>query len=308
MPWTADDVPSMEGKTVVVTGANTGIGYHAARVFAEKGADVTLACRSVERGEEAADGIRGGAPDGSVDVRELDLASLASVEGFADRFTDDHDALDVLCNNAGVMAIPRRETEDGFEQQFGVNHLGHFALTARLSDLLVSTDGARVVTTSSGAHERGEIRFDDLHGEKEYSQWGAYAQSKLANLLFAFELQRRFEDAGVDAKSIGVHPGYADTDLQRRGPEMEGSRLKLGIMKAMNAVVAQSAERGALPILYAATAETEGGVYVGPGGFMNMRGYPEVQEPNESTRDEETARRLWEASEGLTGVGFEIDS
>jgi NAD(P)-dependent dehydrogenase (short-subunit alcohol dehydrogenase family) len=306
MPWTADDVPSMEGETVVITGANSGIGFRAARAFAAKGADVTMACRSVERGEEAADEIRADAPEASVDVRNLDLASLESVRGFAEGFSDDHGTLDVLCNNAGVMAIPRTETEDGFEQQFGVNHLGHFALTARLSDLLVSTDGARVVTTSSGAHERGSIDFEDLQGEDEYTKWGAYAQSKLANLLFAFELQRRFDGAEAGAKSVGVHPGYADTDLQRRGPEMEGSRLKLGVMKAMNVVLAQSAERGALPILYGATADIEGGEYIGPGGFMNMRGYPEVQEPNESARDEETARRLWEVSEELTGVGFDI--
>ncbi|MFP4189344.1 MAG: oxidoreductase, partial [Halobacteriales archaeon] len=281
-------------------------GFHAARVFAANGADVTMACRSVDRGEEAADEIRDEVDDASVEVRELDLASLESVRGFASDFADDHDALDVLCNNAGVMAIPRRETEDGFEQQFGVNHLGHFALTAHLSDLLVSTEGARVVTTSSGAHERGSIDFEDLHGEDEYTKWGAYAQSKLANLLFAFELQRRFDGAGVDAKSVGVHPGYADTDLQRRGPEMEGSRLKLGVMKAMNVVLAQSAERGSLPILYGATAEVESGEYVGPGGFMNMRGYPTVQEPNDSARDEETARRLWEVSKELTGVEFEL--
>ena len=306
MPWTGDDVLSMDDETVVITGANSGIGFHAARVFAAKGADVTMACRSVERGEDAADEIREEVPDAPVEVRELDLASLDSVEDFADGFIQDHDALDVLCNNAGVMAIPRTETKDGFETQFGVNHLGHFALTAHLSDLVVSTDRARVVTTSSGAHERGTIDFEDPHGEDEYTKWGAYAQSKLANLLFAFELQRRFEDADVDAKSVGVHPGYAATDLQRRGPEMEGSRLKLGVMKAMNAVLAQSAERGALPILYGATAELEGGEYVGPGGFMNMRGYPEVQEPNERARDKETAERLWEVSEELTGVEFGV--
>ncbi len=306
MPWTRDDVPSMDEETVVITGANSGIGFHAARVFAAKGADVTMACRSVERGEDAADEIREEVPDAPVEVRELDLASLDSVEDFADGFIQDHDALDVLCNNAGVMAIPRTETKDGFETQFGVNHLGHFALTAHLSDLVVSTDRARVVTTSSGAHERGTIDFEDPHGEDEYTKWDAYAQSKLANLLFAFELQRRFEDADVDVKSVGVHPGYAATDLQRRGPEMEGSRLKLGLMKAMNAVLAQSAERGALPILYGATAELEGGEYVGPGGFMNMRGYPEVQEPNERARDKETAERLWEVSEELTGVEFGV--
>jgi len=306
MPWTKDEMRSMGGERVVITGANSGIGFHAARGFAESGADVTMACRSLDRGEEAAEEVREAAGSGaSVEVRELDLASLASVEDFADGYRDDHGALDVLCNNAGVMAIPRRETEDGFEQQLGVNHLGHFALTARLVDLVADADG-RVVATSSGAHESGGVDFDDLQSEESYGKWGAYAQSKLANLLFAFELQRRFDAAETDAISVGVHPGYAATNLQRRGPEMEGSRLKLAFMKAVNAVLAQSAERGALPILYGATANLEGGEYVGPGGFMSMRGYPEVQEPNGSARDEETARRLWEVSEELTGVEFDV--
>ncbi|MFW5929128.1 MAG: oxidoreductase [Halobacteriota archaeon] len=302
MTWTADDVPRQDGRTFVVTGANTGLGFETSRALAERGAEVVMACRSRERGRDAAAEI-----DGVVEVRELDLASLDSVESFASGLRDDHDDVDVLVNNAGVMAVPRRETEDGFELQFGVNHLGHYALTGRLLPLLrAGSDGSRVVTVSSGAHRRGEIDFDDLMSESEYSRWGAYAQSKLANLLFALELDRRFRDAD-DIVSLAAHPGYAATDLQRRAPEEMDSRLHLWGMRLLNAVVAQSAERGALPQLYAATAEdVEGGGYYGPGGFMNMRGYPERQTPSERARDTETAERLWRVSRELTDVDFDF--
>ncbi len=312
MSWTADDVPDLSGKTFVVTGANTGLGLEATRVLASRGGEVVMACRSLERGRDAAEEVRDEHPDADLDVRELDLASLDSVQEFAEGFAEDHDELDVLMNNAGVMAVPRGETEDGFELQLGVNHLGHFALNGRLLDLVLEADGVdgaggRVVTVSSGAHRSGEIDFDDLHGEKEYTKWGAYSQSKLANLLFAKDLQRRLEAAGESAKSVAAHPGYAATDLQRRGPEQEGSKLKLWGMKILNRVVAQSAERGVLPQLYAALSEdVEGGEYVGPGGFKKMRGYPEVQQPSERARDEETAERLWEVSEELTGVEYDL--
>lgn len=312
MSWTADDVPDLSGSTFVVTGANTGLGLEATRVLTSRGAEVVMACRSVERGEDAAEEVRDQHSDADLDVRELDLGSLDSVEEFAEGFVDDHDDLDVLMNNAGVMAVPRQETEDGFELQIGVNHLGHYALTGRLLDQVldadgVDGDGGRVVTVSSGAHRSGEIDFDDLHGEQEYTKWGAYGQSKLANLLFALELQRRLEDADESARSVAAHPGYAATDLQRRGPEQEGSKLKLWGMKALNMLVAQSAERGVLPQLYAAVSEdVEGGEYVGPGGFKKMRGYPEVQQPSERARDEETAKQLWTVSGELTGVEFGI--
>jgi len=312
--WTADDVPALDDRTVIVTGANTGLGFEATRVFADHGAHVVMACRSTDRGEDAKRELRAGdaAGDhrGSLEVAALDLADLASVRSFADEFRAVHDGLDVLCNNAGVMAIPRRETADGFETQFGVNHLGHFALTGLLLDRLRATDGeARVVTQSSGIHERGEIDFGDLHGEAEYDEWDAYAQSKLANVLFAYELQRRLERAGADVASVACHPGYADTDLQRRGPEMTGSTLRLLAMKVANAAFAQSAAAGALPMLYAATApEIEGGEYVGPGGLFGMRGAPTVRQSSDRSYDRERAERLWSVSEELTGVTYDLEA
>ena len=308
--WTTESMPEMGGKTVVVTGANSGLGYEATRAFAEKGAHVVLACRNKNRGADARRRIRSEGPRGSLEVAKLDLGSLDSVRSFAEAFVADHDDLHVLCNNAGVMAIPRRETEDGFEMQFGVNHLGHFALTGRLLDALGETPGAtRVVTQSSGLHERGEIDFGDLQSERAYDKWDAYAQSKLANVLFAYELQRRLDAAAVDdVLSVACHPGYAATNLQRRGPELEGSTLRLWGTKVANAVVAQSAEQGALSMLYAATAPVvDGGEYVGPGGLANMRGAPEIQQSSDISYDEHRAERLWEASEELTGVTDEFE-
>ena len=300
MGFIKDDVPDQTGRRFVVTGANSGIGFEAAKVLARKGAEVVMACRSVERGEKAADKIRSEVGNAEVSVEELDLASLASVRDFAERFDGE---IDVLVNNAGVMAIPRSETEDGFEKQFGVNHLGHFALTGLLLDRI--TDDGRVVTVSSGMHARGEMDFDDLHGERSYKKWDAYGQSKLANLLFAYELDRRLRAAGSSVKCIGVHPGYADTNLQKRGPEMAGSKLRKVMMAAANKVFAQSAEAGALPTLYAATSpDAESGGYYGPGGLMNMRGTPEKQNSSKASHDEDDARRLWKVSEELTGVEY----
>ena len=310
--WTADEMPDCSDRTVVVTGANSGLGYEATRAFARKGATVVMACRSLDRGEQAATDIRETIdPTGAVlNVRECDLADLASVESFAEGVREEYDQLHALCNNAGVMAIPRAETEDGFEMQLGVNHLGHFALTGHLLDMLVRTAGeTRVVSHSSGAHSQGNLDFDDLQREESYAKWGAYGQSKLANLLFAYELQRRLDDAGItETKSVACHPGYAATNLQYRGPEKSGSRLRYAMMKVANTVVAQSAEQGALPLLYAATApDVDGGAYYGPGGFMNMRGAPERQESNDASHDEADARRLWTRSEELTGVRYDIE-
>ncbi|WP_436929685.1 oxidoreductase [Halosimplex halobium] len=310
--WTAADVPDLSGKTVVVTGANSGLGYEATRVFARKGATVVMACRSADRGEQAAAEIRDEERlDGDpLDVRECDLADLDSVASFAEGFLADYDALHVLCNNAGVMAIPRSETADGFETQFGVNHLGHFALTGHLLDRIVATPGeTRVVTHSSGAHQGGEIDFDDLHHEESYGKWEAYGQSKLANLLFAYELQRRLSAAGIeDTISVACHPGYAATSLQARGPKEEGSTVKLYVMRAMNAVLGQSAEMGALPLIYAATEPgVDGGAYVGPGGLFDMRGHPEPQRSSDASYDTDRAERLWRVSEDMTGVTYDFD-
>ena len=306
--WTPGGLPDQSGRTVVVTGANSGIGFEATKAFARAGAHVVMACRSTERGENARDDIVGEYPSASLTVRELDLADLDSVRAFAEWFRTEFDALHVLANNAGVMAIPRSETTDGFETQFGVNHLGHFALTAELLGVLRRTSGeTRVVTQSSRAHESGEIDFEDLQHEAEYGKWEAYGQSKLANVLFAYELDRRLRAASGSVTSVACHPGYAATNLQLRGPQAEGSRLRLLAMQAANAVVGQSAEQGAWPLLYAATDPSiDGGEYIGPSGFMQMRGSPERQQSTERSRDEDTARRLWTVSEDRTGVAFDL--
>ncbi len=306
--WTADDMPDQAGRNVVVTGANSGIGYEATKAFASHGAHVVLAVRSVHRGEDAKAELETEYPGASLTVHELDLADLDSVAAFADWYETTYDSLAVLANNAGVMAIPRSETADGFETQFGVNHLGHFALTGRLLDVLRRTSGAtRIVTQSSMAHESGEIDFDDLQHEQEYDKWAAYGQSKLANVLFAYELDRRLRAANASVTSVACHPGFAATNLQLRGPEAEGSRLRLLAMKAANAAVAQSAEAGAWPLLYAATHPSiDGGEYVGPGGLLNVRGHPEEQQSSERSGDEATARRLWSVSADLTDVTFNL--
>jgi NAD(P)-dependent dehydrogenase (short-subunit alcohol dehydrogenase family) len=313
--WAADEMPRLDGKTVVVTGANSGLGFEGTREFAAKGATVVMACRSVERAESAAAEIRadaGGEVDGALDVRECDLASLDSVAAFAEGVDDDYDAVDVLCNNAGVMAIPRSETEDGFETQFGVNHLGHFALTGRLFPLLDAADGvggdARVVTQSSGAHEQGEMDFSDLNWERSYGKWKAYGRSKLSNLLFAYELQRRLDasDEASGVRSVACHPGYTDTNLQMRTAAESGNPLMKVGMKAANAVLGQSPEMGVLPMLYAATTDVDGGAYVEPGGLMNMRGYPTVGRSNDASYDREDAKRLWEYSTEATTVEYPV--
>ncbi|MCL7417986.1 MAG: oxidoreductase [Halalkalicoccus sp.] len=306
--WSAESIQDLSGATIVVTGANTGLGYEATKAFARKGGHVVMACRSEQRGHAAAESIREDLPSASLSVHECDLADLDSVRAFVREFESTYPSLHVLCNNAGVMAIPRTETEQGFETQFGVNHLGHFALTGLLLDRLRETGGeTRVVTQSSAVHEQGEIDFEDLQGEESYDPWGAYAQSKLANLLFAYELDRRLSESGSEIKSVACHPGYAATDLQRRGPEMRGSRLRLWAMGAMNALLAQDAETGALPLLYAATRpEIEGGEYVGPDGFRGMRGAPAIQRSSERSYDREDAARLWERSEELTGVDYRL--
>jgi NAD(P)-dependent dehydrogenase (short-subunit alcohol dehydrogenase family) len=308
--WSSAEIPDQSGRTVVITGANSGLGFAATKLFARKGAHVVMACRNLDRARTAQEEVRSSLGDPSLSVLELDLADLESVRSFVTAFEQGHDDLHVLCNNAGIMAIPRRETADGFEMQFGVNHLGHFALTGLLIDRLQETSGeSRVVTHSSGLHENGEIEFEDLQSERDYDKWEAYAQSKLANLLFAYELDRRLRDLGASVKSVGCHPGYADTALQQRGPEMSGSRIRLWGMKIANRLFAQSAEQGVLPMLYAATApEISGGEYVGPGGFMNMRGQPEIQESSALSTDIDVAARLWEISEELTGVTFDFDA
>jgi NAD(P)-dependent dehydrogenase (short-subunit alcohol dehydrogenase family) len=288
--WTPDDLPRLDGRTYVVTGANSGIGLIAARELARAGGRVVLAVRDTARGERAAAGI-----DGDTEVRRLDLADLASVREFAEAWDG---PLDVLINNAGVMATPKRRTTDGFELQIGTNHLGHFALT----NLLLEHVTDRVVTVSSGAHRAGAIRLDDLNWEDgHYFRWRAYGQSKLANLLFTLELQRRLAEAGSDVRAVACHPGYARTNLQHHSESV----LHRGVM-VITDLTAQSEEMGALPTLYAATEDVPGGSYVGPDGFMEQRGNPRLVGRSKAASDEETARRLWELSEDLTKTAFPL--
>jgi NAD(P)-dependent dehydrogenase (short-subunit alcohol dehydrogenase family) len=297
--WDVKDILDQSGRTAVVTGANSGLGLVTARELARAGASVVMACRNLDKGHVAVDELRAAVPGAQVQLEELDLASLASVRGFAERFTATHDDLDLLINNAGVMATPRRRTADGFELQFGTNHLGHFALTTALLEKMEGREDARVVTLSSTMHKMGRINFDNLNGDRHYFRWNAYGQSKLANLLFALELDRRLRAEGSTVKSLAAHPGYAATNLQSAGPPLV-DRL---VMVAGNALVAQSDEMGALPILYAATQPgLEGGTYIGPDSFREQRGHPTIVQPNGRARDPETARRLWEVSERLTAV------
>ena len=309
-PWTADDLPDLTGRTAVVTGANSGIGFHAARELAAHGASVTLAVRDHARGDAAVAAILAQHPGSDVSRGDLDLADLASVRAFAADWSAAHpEGLDLLVNNAGVMAIPRRLTADGFEMQFGTNHLGHFALTGLLLPALVARPRSRVVTVSSGAHRFGRMDFDDLMGERRYHPWRAYGQSKLANLLFTSELQRRLDASGVPVLAVAAHPGYAATNLQSVGPSMSGRGWLLQPMEAANRVLAQSAEMGALPTLFAATAPgLPGGSYVGPDGFLEQRGHPRLVGRSAAARDRVSARRLWDVSQALTGVAYPLEA
>jgi NAD(P)-dependent dehydrogenase (short-subunit alcohol dehydrogenase family) len=306
--WTAADIPDQSGRTVVVTGANSGLGLITARELARAGATVVLACRNLEKGQRALTDVQQvAAADAAPRLEALDLSSLDSVREFAERLDASLSQLDLLINNAGVMAPPRRLTKDGFESQFGTNHLGHFALTGRLLGLLSAGQpgsDTRVVTLSSTAHRVGTIKFEDLQRERRYNNWLAYGQSKLANLMFAFELQRRASAAGSDVRSLAAHPGYSATNLQTAGPSRFYEKW-FGMLG--NLVIAQSAEKGALPTLYAATVpDLPGGTFIGPDGIGETRGNPHVVSGVGKAYDEETWQRLWEVSEQLTGVHYEF--
>ena len=303
--WTQDQIGDLGGKSVIVTGANSGLGWETAKALAQKGAKVVMACRDAGRAERARSEITEIAGDASVSVMALDLADLPSVKAFAEAYKASNDRLDILCNNAGVMAIPLRRTSAGFEMQMGTNHFGHFALTGRLLDIILATPDSRVVTLSSHAHRFGKVDFDDIHWEKSYSRWPAYGQSKLANLLFAYELDRRLRSSGATTLSVASHPGYAATNLQTAGPRMDDSSLQERIALLGNRLLAQSAEMGALPTLRAATDPAVGsGEYYGPGGFMGQHGYPVRVESTARSKRADDAARLWELSEELTGVSY----
>lgn len=304
--WGPRDIPDLTGRTALVTGANSGIGFETAFELAAHGAYVVLACRDQGKGRAAADRIEALA-QGSVSVLTLDLASQSSVRRAAARFREEQDRLDVLVNNAGVMAVPRRLTEDGFELQLATNHLGHFALTGLLADLLVTTGGSRVVTVSSQLHRVGGLDFDDLQGEHHYGRWKAYGQSKLANLLFAYELDRRLRRAGAGTLSVAAHPGWARTNLVGNGPVVGRSALRVRLGQLSGRLAGQPAAAGALPVLYAATApDVEGGTYYGPAGPGQLFGSPTTVASDAASHRLEDATRLWEVSEELTRVAFDL--
>ncbi|WP_239395963.1 oxidoreductase [Frankia sp. CiP3] len=298
--WSEDAIVDQSGRTAIVTGANGGLGFITARELARAGAQVLLACRDISRGEAAAAEIRAAAPGGQVQARTLDLADLGSVRKFAADFGRENTRLDLLINNAGVMATPKRTTADGFELQLGTNHLGHFALTGLLLPNLLAASDPRVVTVSSTLHAYGKITFDDLQRERRYRRYGAYFQAKLANLLFAFELDRR---AGGTLRSVAAHPGYAATNLQLvglKGPVRTG-------MAISNKAFALSPRMGALPILCAATLpDLPGGAFVGPSKLMGYRGYPGAAKASKRARDTEVAAHLWDVSEAATGVHYAL--
>jgi NAD(P)-dependent dehydrogenase (short-subunit alcohol dehydrogenase family) len=297
--WTADRIADQCGRTFLVTGGNSGLGFETTRQLAAHGGRVVLAARSEPRGRDAVARLKAAQPDAAVEFRALDLADLDSVRAFAAAVLGDGIAVDVLINNAGVMYPPRRLTPQGFESQLATNHLGHFALTGLLFDTIRHGKDPRVVTVSSGEHKGGSIHFDDLTGEKSYAPRAFYQQSKLANVLFGLELDRRVGAAGISVRSVLAHPGYSATNLQSSGP----TGLAKQLMKVGNRLLAQSAAMGALPQLYAATdPAAESGRFYGPGGFGELRGYPAEVQPAPAAKDEETARRLWEVSQQLTGV------
>ena len=298
--WNTENILSQKGRIVIVTGSSSGIGYETARVLANKQASVIIAVRNLEKGNKALAKIIQQNKDADVRVMELDLANLASVNNFAENFQKNYSRLDLLINNAGVMIPPYSKTTDGFELQFGTNHLGHFALTGQLLKLLISTKASRIVNVSSGAHNFGNLDFDDLNWEKRnYAQWTAYGDSKLANLYFTYELDRKLKEQGINTVVTASHPGWTATELQRTAGD---------VMKYLNGIFAQDITMGALPTLRAAIEEgLKGAEYFGPNGFMEISGYPVKVESNALSKDRAIAQKLWVVSEKLTSVKFEFN-
>lgn len=310
--WTPADIPSLNGKRILITGANSGIGYHAALVLAQKGAHVILACRDARRAETALARLKTAAPGAHAEVSPLDLASLESIREFARRELAEQRPLHMLINNAGVMAPPKRlETADGFELQFGTNVLGHFALTGLLMPLLEQaavSEPPRVVTVASIAHKRGHLDFDDLQSTRRYSPMQSYQQSKLANLMFALELDRRLRANGSRVMSVAVHPGVANTNLFRAGERSALDSAMRAVASHLIGAFLNSDDAGALPTLYAATSpDVAGGGYYGPTGWMEMRGdHVGDAAIAQQAQDVKSARRLWDVCETLTGVKFPL--
>lgn len=294
--WDANDIPEQRGKVVIVTGSSSGIGFETARVLASKGALVILAVRNLTKGNNAIDRIKTQFKNCEVSIMELNLADLGSIKNFAENFKKNFSRLDLLINNAGVMIPPYSKTADGFELQFGTNHLGHFALTGLLMDLIKNTKDSRIINVSSGAHRTGNLNFEDLNWEKrKYKPWRAYGDSKIANLYFTYELQRRYDNSDPGIIAAASHPGWTATDLQRYS----------GIFRFFNPFFAQKPAMGALPTLYAATApHVKSGDFFGPGGWQEWRGYPKKVESNKLSHDKNIAAQLWNISEELTGIKF----
>jgi len=296
--WESSNIADQKGRVVIVTGSSSGIGYEAARVLANKNATVIIAVRNLEKGNVALEKIKAGFPEADARVMEIDLADLESVQKFAEQFKQEYSRLDLLINNAGVMMPPYCRTVDDFEMQFGTNHLGHFALTGHLLDLIKATLNSRIVNVSSGAHNYGDLDFEDLHCEnRPYKKMKAYGDSKIANLYFTYELQRKLDKAGYNAIVTASHPGWTATELQRH----------TGLFRFLNPFFAQGLEMGTLPTLYAAVApDVQGGDYYGPDGWKEMKGYPKKIQSNKLSHDREIAEKLWEVSENLSGVEYKF--
>jgi NAD(P)-dependent dehydrogenase (short-subunit alcohol dehydrogenase family) len=306
--WTAEDVPDQAGRVAVITGANSGIGLETAKVLASKGATVVLACRNPTRAAEADAEVHAVEPAAATVVTVLDVSSLESVRSAAQSIRAAHDHIDLLINNAGIMAVPEQRSADGFELQLATNHLGHFALTGLLMDRLLATPDSRVVSVSSQAHRFGSMDFDDLNWERGYKSWGAYGRSKLADLLFIYELQRRLERLDTDTIATAAHPGFSRTELQRREPGSLMEKLER-LTRPIMGLVSQDAAMGTLPILRAATdPEASGGDYYGPSGFGEQTGSPVLVDSNRASHDRADAARLWSVSEELTGVTYPFDA
>ena len=300
--WTTADIPDQTGRVAVITGSNTGLGFETAAALAEKGAHVVLAVRNLDKGKDAELLIRKRSPNADIALQELDLTSLESIRAAAEQLRADHDRIDLLINNAGVMYTPKGNTKDGFEMQFGTNHLGHFAFTGRLLDRLLPVAGSRVVTVSSVGHRiMADIHFDDLQWERSYNRVAAYGQAKLSNLLFTYELQRRLASHGTTI-AAAAHPGFSDTELMRHLPGPVEA-----IFRVVAPLVTQDAAGGALPSLRAATDPTvQGGQYYGPSGFAQSQGSPQIVGSSKKSHDVDRQRRLWTVSEELTGVIYPV--
>ena len=304
--WTEQNIPDLTGKISIITGANSGLGFESTKVLAAKGATVVMAVRNVTKGEKAKTAILKDKPQALLDVMKLDVGNLSSVREFADVFKAKYDRLDILVNNAGLMAIPRQETVDGFEMQLGVNHLGHFALTEHLLDVIVKTPNARIHNVTSSANFMGSINFDDLMGKKEYGRWNSYGQSKLANVFFTFELQKRLTAAGFDTMANVSHPGLVIGNLQANSIAESDTSGEAWFYRIARPLLARDISKGILPMLYGMTAnEAKGGVLYGP-PIMHHYGYPAEVKANKLAYDADALKRFWEISAELTGVDYAI--